>query len=57
MDDALFLSLCAVVLFIFGGIILVKYGDADGLAVIVLALVLVGGAVYLARKPQKARNP
>jgi len=57
MDDALFLSLCAVVLFIFGGVILVKYGDLDGLPVIVFALVLVGGAVYLARKLRKAGSP
>ena len=57
MDDAFFLSLCAVVLFISGGLIFVKYGDVDGLAVIALALVTVGGAVYLARKPQKTSNP
>jgi hypothetical protein len=57
MDDALFLLLCAVVLFISGGLILVKYGDVDGLAVIAFALVTVGGAVYVARKPQKTSNP
>jgi len=57
MDDALFLSLCGVILFIFGGVIFAKYGDVDGLAVIAFALVCVGGAVYVTRKPRKTSEP
>jgi len=53
MDDALFLSFCAIVLFIFGGIIFAEFGYADGLAVIAIGLIAAGGAGYAARKPRK----
>jgi len=57
MDDVLFLSVCAFVLLILGGVIFAKYGEVDGLAVIAFALACVGGVVYLVRKPQKTSKP
>jgi len=57
MDDAHFLSLCAVILFIFGSVIFAKYGDVDGPPVIASALICVGRVIYVVRRPQKASEP
>ena len=56
MDDVFFLSMCALVLFIFGWVIFAEYGEFEGLAVIAFALVCVGGVVHSAGKRQKASN-
>lgn len=46
MDAVLFLAMCAIVLFISGGLIFTKFGEIDGLVVIALGLAAVASAIY-----------